>query len=170
MTDKSLIALDAMGGDNAPTEIVAGAVRAAKELGVRVALVGRPEEIVACLARQGPKPDTITIVPATEVIEMDEPPAYAARHKKDSSVVVGLRMVKQEAQQRVERDLREKTRQLQDQFSHLVQSMAREHHLLYGLNSEGGTDAALSSLPPELQERLSSVEQFRDALLRILGR
>ncbi|MEE8386886.1 MAG: phosphate acyltransferase PlsX, partial [Dehalococcoidia bacterium] len=95
MSDNPLIALDAMGGDNAPTEIVAGAVRAAKELGVRVALVGRSEEIAACMARHGPTPDTITVVPASEVIEMDEKPAQAARQKKDSSIVVGLRMVKQ---------------------------------------------------------------------------
>ena len=51
MSDNPVIGVDAMGGDNAPTEIVAGAVRAAKELGVRVALVGRPEEITACMAR-----------------------------------------------------------------------------------------------------------------------
>ncbi len=95
MTDDPVIALDAMGGDNAPAEIVAGGVRAARELGRRVALVGRPEEIVACLSRHGPRPDTLTVVPASEVIEMDEQPAQAARHKKDSSLVVGLRLVTQ---------------------------------------------------------------------------
>ena len=92
--ENPLVALDAMGGDNAPTEIVRGAVQAARELGLRVALVGRPEEIVACLARHGPKPDTVTVVPASEVIGMDEHPAQAARQKKDSSIVAGLRMVK----------------------------------------------------------------------------
>ena len=81
-----------------------------------------------------------------------------------------VRMLKQEAQQRLERELGEKTRQMQEQFAQLVQSMAREHRLLYGLNSGRGSEPTLSSLPPELQERLSSVEQFRDALLRILGR
>jgi glycerol-3-phosphate acyltransferase PlsX len=89
-----VIALDAMGGDNAPGEIVAGAVRAARELGLRVALVGPPEPITVELAKHGGKPDTVTIVPASEVIEMDEQPAQAARHKKDSSIVVGMRMVK----------------------------------------------------------------------------
>ena len=89
-----LIALDAMGGDNAPSEIVAGGVQAARDLGLRVALVGRPDDIAACLARHGPRPDTITIVPASEVIEMDERPAQAARQKKDSSIVAGLRLVK----------------------------------------------------------------------------
>jgi len=94
MRDDPIIALDAMGGDNAPGEIVAGAVEAARELGVRVALVGRPDDIAACLVRHGPRPDTITIVAASEVIEMDEQPAKAARQKKDSSIVAGLRLVK----------------------------------------------------------------------------
>ncbi len=95
LTDEPLIALDAMGGDNAPDEIVRGAVLAARELGVRVALVGRPEEVAVCVAKQGAMPNTLTVVPASEVIEMDEQPAQAARHKKDSSLVVGLRLVKQ---------------------------------------------------------------------------
>lgn len=84
-----------MGGDNAPGEIVAGAVRAARELGLRVALVGPPEPITVELAKHGGKPDAVAIVPASEVIEMEEQPAQAARHKKDSSIVVGLRMVKE---------------------------------------------------------------------------
>ena len=90
-----VIALDAMGGDNAPGEIVRGAVQAARELGVRVALVGRPEAITVELAKHGARPDKVSIVPASEIIDMDEQPAQAARHKKDSSIVVGLRMVKQ---------------------------------------------------------------------------
>jgi glycerol-3-phosphate acyltransferase PlsX len=94
MSENPVIAVDAMGGDNAPSEIVAGAVQVGRELGLRVALVGRPDEIVACLAKHGRKHDTITVVPASEVIEMDENAASAARHKKDSSIVVGLRMVK----------------------------------------------------------------------------
>lgn len=95
MTDP-LIALDAMGGDNAPGEIVAGAVQAARELGLRVALVGAPDAITVELAKQGGRPDTVAIVPSSEVIEMDEQPVRAARHKKDSSIVIGLRMVKDE--------------------------------------------------------------------------
>ncbi len=95
MIEEPVIALDAMGGDNAPGEIVAGAVQAAREIGLRVALVGLPEPITVELAKHGGKPDTMTIVPASEVIEMDEQPAQAARHKKDSSIVVGLRMVKE---------------------------------------------------------------------------
>jgi glycerol-3-phosphate acyltransferase PlsX len=89
-----LIALDAMGGDDAPHEIVAGAVLAARDLGVRVALVGPPPVLEEELAKHEPRPEGISIVPASEVIAMDEHPAQAARHKKDSSIVVGLRLLK----------------------------------------------------------------------------
>jgi phosphate acyltransferase len=89
------IALDAMGGDNAPGAIVEGAVMASRELGVRVALVGRTETIERELARLPPRPDSISVVEAAEVIEMDEPPAQAARHKRQSSIAVGLRLLKQ---------------------------------------------------------------------------
>lgn len=89
-----VIALDAMGGDNAPGEIVKGAVTAAREAGVRVALVGRPESISFELAKHGTQPEGITVVAAPDVIEMDEHPAQAARAKKDSSIVVGLKLVK----------------------------------------------------------------------------
>ena len=94
MRDDPIIALDAIGGDNAPGETVAGAVEAARELDLRVALVGRPEAIVAELAKHGGRPEKLSVVPASEVIEMDEHPAQAARQKKDSSMVVGLRLVK----------------------------------------------------------------------------
>ncbi len=89
-----VIALDAMGGDNAPAEIVKGAVIAARELGVRVALVGPLAVVEAELAKHGARPEPITVIEAPDVIGMDEPPAQAARHKKSSSIVVGLRMVK----------------------------------------------------------------------------
>ena len=94
MTDP-IIALDAMGGDEAPGAIVAGAVLAAKDLGIRVALVGNPGAIEAELAKQTARSTAITVVPASDVISMDEHPAQAARHKKNSSIVVGLRLVKQ---------------------------------------------------------------------------
>jgi glycerol-3-phosphate acyltransferase PlsX len=91
-----------MGGDNAPGEIVKGAVQAARELGVHIALVGPSERLVAELAKHAPafkrggvKLEGISIVNATEVIEMDEQPAQAARQKKDSSIVVGLKLVKE---------------------------------------------------------------------------
>ena len=94
-SSEPVIALDAVGGDHAPQEIVRGAVLAARELGIRVALVGPPALIEAELAQSAPRPEGITLVPASEVIAMDEQPAQAARHKKDSSIVVGLRLVKQ---------------------------------------------------------------------------
>jgi len=95
MNTDPLVVLDAMGGDNAPGAIVEGAVKAARQLGVRIALVGRTEAIERELARLAPRPDPITIVDAPEVIDMDEHPAQAARQKKQSSIVVGLRMLKQ---------------------------------------------------------------------------
>jgi len=89
-----IIALDAMGGDNAPKEIVQGAVQAARELGLRIALVGRAETIEALIRRSGPPPHAISIVPAADIIEMDDHPAQAARNKKDSSIAVALRLLK----------------------------------------------------------------------------
>jgi len=73
------VAVDAMGGDKAPGEIVAGARRAADELGVPVVLVGRPEELG----------DTggLEVIPASEVIAMDADPGQSVRRLKDSSLV-----------------------------------------------------------------------------------
>ncbi|HET6793154.1 MAG TPA: phosphate acyltransferase PlsX [Acidimicrobiales bacterium] len=73
------VAVDAMGGDRAPGEIVAGARQAAEELGVPVVLVGPPE--VADLA------PGLELIPASEVVAMDEDPAQGVRRKKDSSLV-----------------------------------------------------------------------------------
>lgn len=89
------IALDAMGGDHAPVEIVKGAVDAAREFGLKIALVGQQDTVEAELSKHGPVPPTISIVHAPEVVAMDEHPAQAARHKRNSSIVIGLRMVKQ---------------------------------------------------------------------------
>jgi glycerol-3-phosphate acyltransferase PlsX len=83
-----------MGGDNAPGAIVQGACWAARDLGVRVALVGPQDVIDAELAKNPPRPDTISVVHAPEVIEMDEEPARAARSKKGSSIVTGMRLLK----------------------------------------------------------------------------
>jgi glycerol-3-phosphate acyltransferase PlsX len=73
------VAVDAMGGDRAPGEIVAGARRAAEELGIDVVLVGPPDQIG----------DTggLEVLPASEVIAMDEDPGQSVRRKKDSSLV-----------------------------------------------------------------------------------
>jgi glycerol-3-phosphate acyltransferase PlsX len=78
------IAIDAMGGDRAPEAIVAGALQAAATLDVDVLLAGPPAVIAPLL--QGPGRERITILPATEVVAMDEP-ATAVRTKRDSSMV-----------------------------------------------------------------------------------
>ncbi|MBI5284947.1 MAG: phosphate acyltransferase PlsX [Chloroflexi bacterium] len=89
-----LIALDAMGGDHAPAEIVAGALLARNELGVEIALVGPREIVEAELTRHGPVPSGIEIVHASEAIAMDEHPAQAVRTKRDASINVAMGMVK----------------------------------------------------------------------------
>ncbi len=88
------IALDAMGGDHAPAATVEGALLAVRQQGVEVALVGREDALRAELARHGSAPPGVTVVHASEVIEMDEHPAQAARTKRDSSMIVGMRLVK----------------------------------------------------------------------------
>ncbi|GIV74573.1 MULTISPECIES: phosphate acyltransferase PlsX [Caldilinea] len=88
------IALDAMGGDHAPEAIVAGAVEAARIYGVTVSLVGQPNVIEAELKKHNTKGLNLPIVPASQVIAMDEKPAAAVRAKPDSSMVVGCKMVK----------------------------------------------------------------------------
>ncbi len=89
------IAVDAMGGDNAPGEIVKGAVQAVnKGTDVSVVLVGKQEAIEEELKKHSYQKDRITIQPASEVIETEEPPVTAIRSKKDSSIVVGMNMVK----------------------------------------------------------------------------
>ncbi len=87
------IVLDAMGGDNAPGETVAGAVQAAREYGIEVILVGRENEVKAELYKHQIEGLKLPVINATEVIEMEEHPALAVRRKKDSSVMVGLRML-----------------------------------------------------------------------------
>ena len=89
------IAIDAMGGDYAPQEIVAGAVRAARKNLADIVLVGQDTQIKNCLEKEGNWQSLpITIVNATEVIGMDEHPAEAIRQKKDASIVVATKLVK----------------------------------------------------------------------------
>ncbi|MEK7281731.1 MAG: phosphate acyltransferase PlsX [Chloroflexota bacterium] len=85
------IALDAMGGDHAPQEIVQGAVAAVQEAGLNVLLVGRQEEMEACLS--SPLPPRLTLVHAPDVIGFDESPTQAVQQKPLSSISVGLRLV-----------------------------------------------------------------------------
>jgi glycerol-3-phosphate acyltransferase PlsX len=89
-----LIALDAMGGDHAPAEIVAGALLARKELGIEVMLVGLKETIESELVKLGETPSSFPIEHASEAIAMDEHPALAVRAKRDASINVGMTMVK----------------------------------------------------------------------------
>ena len=89
------IAVDAMGGDNAPAEIVKGAVEAVNERSeLLVCLTGREEAIKRELEKYTYKKEQIEIVNASEIIETGEPPVHAIRKKKDSSIVVGLNLVK----------------------------------------------------------------------------
>ncbi len=86
------IALDAMGGDHAPEEIVKGALYAAPRLTRRVLLVGDPERLNPFLPN--PLPNNIEIRAASQAVGMDEKPLEAYRTKKDSSLMVGARLVK----------------------------------------------------------------------------
>jgi glycerol-3-phosphate acyltransferase PlsX len=88
------IALDAMGGDNAPEATVHGAVWAARDFGLTIQLAGKPEVIEAELAKHDTTDLDLPIIPASEVIEMDDSPSKAVKSKKDSSMVVALRSVK----------------------------------------------------------------------------
>lgn len=89
------VALDAMGGDHAPTEIVKGAIDAiGKVKDIKVFLVGQEEIIRKELDAYTYNKDQIEVVNATEVIETAEPPVMAIRKKKDSSIVVAMNMVK----------------------------------------------------------------------------
>lgn len=88
-----IIALDAMGGDDAPEQIVRGAMLAARELEAQVALVGRPEEIHAVLGSHYRR-DKLIVRPATEVVEMEDVPRVALRGKPDSSMAQTVNMVR----------------------------------------------------------------------------
>ena len=89
------IIVDAMGGDNAPEEIVKGAVQAARaRAGLEIVLVGREAEVRSAAGACGGLPGTVSVVNATEVIDMHDDPATAFKTKKDSSMTVGLTMLK----------------------------------------------------------------------------
>ena len=95
MSEITRVALDAMGGDNAPGEIVKGAIDAIhKRKDIKVFLVGQEDLIEKELKQYTYEKDQIEIVNATEVIETAEPPVMAIRKKKDSSIVVAMNMVK----------------------------------------------------------------------------
>lgn len=90
------VALDAMGGDNAPGEIVKGAVDAVvARPDIKVFLVGQQETVKQELAKYTFPAEQIEVVHAEEIIETAEPPVNAIRKKKQSSIVIGMNMVKQ---------------------------------------------------------------------------
>ena len=83
-----------------------------------------------------------------------------------------LNIQREQFQSELQQSLLDQSHQMMAQFDELVRSLAREHTLLYGLTKKqaGNTKEAFSKLPPELQKPMSSVEEFRDALIRILQR
>ena len=94
MSEYIRIAVDAMGGDNAPSSVVEGTLEALKENDrIAVYLVGKEEAVKSCLAGKSYDQDRLSVVNATEVIENDDHPALAIKKKKDSSMTVALRMV-----------------------------------------------------------------------------
>jgi glycerol-3-phosphate acyltransferase PlsX len=88
------IVLDAMGGDRAPQVAVEGGVMAAREYGIEVVLVGPQQVVEAELAKHDTTGLSLPVVHASQVIEMTDEPSMAARQKKDSSMVVGMNLVK----------------------------------------------------------------------------
>ena len=89
-----IITLDAMGGDFAPEASVHGAVWAARDFDLEIQLVGKPEAIEPELAKHKTDGLKLTLIPATEVIEMEDHPSQAVRAKKDASMNVGIRQLK----------------------------------------------------------------------------
>lgn len=89
------IVLDAMGSDRYPQPDVEGAVQAAREFGVDIVLVGQREVVEQELAKHDVSGLPLSIVHASQVLEMTDEPALAAKSKKDSSMVVGMRMLAQ---------------------------------------------------------------------------
>ena len=98
MAEKVRIVVDAMGGDNAPVEPVKAAVQAVTESrDIEILLTGQQDVIEKELKKYPGYPgDQITVIHASEIIETAEPPVMAIRKKKDSSIVVGLNMVKKQ--------------------------------------------------------------------------
>ena len=98
MAEQVRVVVDAMGGDNAPVEPVKAAVEAVTERqDIKVILTGKQEVIDKELAKYSGYPkNQIQVVNASQVIETAEPPVFAIRKKKDSSIVVGLNMVKKQ--------------------------------------------------------------------------
>lgn len=89
------IIVDAMGGDRAPEVVVRGAINAAQEYRVNIELVGKVEQIEQILEKYRYPKQYLSLYPASEIIHMSEPPALSVRKKKDSSICIGLNLVKE---------------------------------------------------------------------------
>jgi glycerol-3-phosphate acyltransferase PlsX len=89
------IILDAMGGDHAPEAPVLGAIQAAKDFGAQITLVGRGQEILETMRKNGINdlPDGVEIANAEDVVDMHDDPASVLHKRKNSSMVVGLKML-----------------------------------------------------------------------------
>lgn len=89
------IIVDAMGGDNAPGEIVAGAIQSAKEFNIDITLVGRGEDILSAMKAHGidTLPEGVEIAHADEVVQMEDDPASVIKKKRNSSMILGLKML-----------------------------------------------------------------------------
>ena len=95
MSDITRVALDAMGGDHAPAEMVKGAIEAVnKRDDIKILLTGQEALLKKALSEYTYPKDRIEIIPASDVIETAEPPVMAIRRKKDSSIVVAMNLVK----------------------------------------------------------------------------
>ena len=92
------IILDAMGGDHAPQAPVLGAIQAARDFGAQITLVGKGDEILEVMRANGIEnlPEGMEIANAEEVVDMHDDPANVIRKKKNSSMVIGLRMLSEE--------------------------------------------------------------------------
>lgn len=89
------ILVDVMGGDKAPEVVISGAVKAACEYKVNIGLVGNLSQIEPLLKKYRYPKDYISLYPASEVIQMSEPAALSIRKKRDSSICVGLNLMKE---------------------------------------------------------------------------
>lgn len=94
MPEAITIAVDAMGGDDAPAAEVEGALQAVREYGVHVLLVGREDDLARELRKYGPVPDAVEIVHAAETVTMNDNPARALRSKRGSSIHVAAEQVR----------------------------------------------------------------------------
>ncbi|MGI6114028.1 MAG: phosphate acyltransferase PlsX [Mahellales bacterium] len=88
------VIVDAMGGDHAPEEIIKGCIDSQRDLGIHIILVGREDVIERELTRNGYTGNDISIIHASQVIEVTDQPVSAIKAKKDASMVVGLNLLR----------------------------------------------------------------------------